>query len=183
MPTATTAAGTPTVGQQWFVVPNTSAKSGKPTGTVRLVNRYSGLVLAVSADKSRAAETTPGRTWTDTSGSTVGDGRTAAQQTLDLTPVGRAGYAPTLKFVTPKSGHKVSETIPVTVKLGGAALQAYNLRVDSAGLQYAWQPRAGDQRFKLHTTTLSNGVHTLLATATDQAGNKTTITEKITVKN
>ncbi|MGI8418354.1 MAG: RICIN domain-containing protein [Nakamurella sp.] len=182
-PTATTADGNAKVGQQWFVVPNTSARSGKPTGTVRLVNRYSGLVLAVSADKSRAAETTPGRSWTDTSGSTVGDGRNAAQQTLRLTSVGAASYAPTLKFVTPKSGHKVAGTIPVTVKLGGAALQAYNLRVDSAGLQYAWQPTAGNQRFKLHTRTLSNGVHTLLATATDQAGNNTAITEKITVRN
>jgi hypothetical protein len=35
----------------------------------------------------------------------------------------------------------------------------------------------------LDTATLTNGVHTLLATATDSAGNKTTITEKITVSN
>lgn len=124
-PTATVAVtGNAKVGQQWFVVPNTSAKNGQATGTVRLVNRYSGLVLAVSADKSRAAETTPGRSWTDTSGSTVGDGRTAAQQTLRLTSVGAASYTPTLHFVTPKSGHKVAGTTPVTVKLGGAALQA-----------------------------------------------------------
>lgn len=51
------------------------------------------------------------------------------------------------------------------------------------GLQYAAQPKPGTQTFQLDTATLTNGVHTLLATATDSAGNKTTITEKITVSN
>lgn len=70
--------GHPTVGQQWFLIPNASA-----TGTYRLVNRYSGLVLGLSG---RLAETTPPRNWTDTSGSPVGGGRTAAQQVLSLSP-------------------------------------------------------------------------------------------------
>ena len=48
------------VGQQWFVVPNTDPSSGEATGSVRLVNRYSGLVLGIDAS---AAATTPGRTW------------------------------------------------------------------------------------------------------------------------
>ncbi|MFE9426515.1 RICIN domain-containing protein [Kitasatospora sp. NPDC006697] len=73
-PSESTATG---VGQQWFV---------QPAGTAyRLVNRYSGLVLALNGS---TAETTPLRTWTDTTGSPVGAGRTAAQQTLTITPAG-----------------------------------------------------------------------------------------------
>jgi Ricin-type beta-trefoil lectin domain-like len=80
-PTVTAApGGRPAVGQQWFLIPNASA-----TGTYRLVNRYSGLVLGLYG---RLAETTPPRNWTDTSGSSVGGGRTAAQQVLSFSPTG-----------------------------------------------------------------------------------------------
>ncbi|MER5891146.1 RICIN domain-containing protein [Streptomyces sp. NPDC001941] len=85
-PTVTAApAGGPTVGQQWFVVRNTTT-GGAPTGTYRLVNRYSGLVIGLSATSGRLAETTPTRAWTDTSGSAVGGARTTAEQTLKLSP-------------------------------------------------------------------------------------------------
>ncbi|WP_317617769.1 RICIN domain-containing protein [Streptomyces sp. SDr-06] len=77
-------AGGATVGQQWFVVPVAA------TGSFRLVNRYSGLVIGLSARSDRFAETTPTRTWTDTTGSTVGGSRSAAEQTLTLTPTGSA---------------------------------------------------------------------------------------------
>jgi Ricin-type beta-trefoil lectin domain-like len=77
--------GGPTVGQQWFVIPSAPAD-----GTFRLVNRYSGLVIGMSATAGRLAETTPPRNWTDTSGSPVGDGRTAAEQTLRFAAVGAA---------------------------------------------------------------------------------------------
>lgn len=70
-----TAAGT-SVGQQWFIVGN------------RLVNRYSGLVLALSGNTTRLAETTPLRTWTDSTGNPVGGARAAGEQTLAFTPVG-----------------------------------------------------------------------------------------------
>lgn len=53
------------VGQQWWIIPARSAKDNSPTGAVRIVNRYSGLVLALSSEKRRRAETTPGRFWTD----------------------------------------------------------------------------------------------------------------------
>ncbi|MFJ1865082.1 RICIN domain-containing protein [Streptomyces sp. NPDC088097] len=87
-PTATDApTNGPTVGQQWFVIPNTTA-DGKPTGTHRLVNRYSGLALGLSAAQGRRAETTPVRAWTDTTGSPVGGARTTAEQTLTLTVSG-----------------------------------------------------------------------------------------------
>ncbi|MEU0599842.1 RICIN domain-containing protein [Streptomyces sp. NPDC006393] len=93
-PTVTAApAGGPSVGQQWWVIPGTTA-DGAPTGTYRLVNRYSGLVIGLSADARRLAETTPARYWSDTSGSRVGGARTAAEQTLALTPTGRAAASP-----------------------------------------------------------------------------------------
>ncbi|MFE1949813.1 RICIN domain-containing protein [Streptomyces sp. NPDC059524] len=73
--------GVPSVGQQWFVLRNTTA-DGTSTGTYRLVNRYSGLVLGLSAATARAAETTPPRYW-DASGGTGGT-RTPGEQTLTL---------------------------------------------------------------------------------------------------
>ncbi|WP_328321427.1 RICIN domain-containing protein [Streptomyces sp. NBC_00388] len=89
-PRATDApAGGPGVGQQWFVIKNTTV-GGKSTGTYRLVNRYSGLVLGLSAAGNRLAETTPTRAWTDTTGGPVGGGRSAAEQTLTLTAAGSA---------------------------------------------------------------------------------------------
>ncbi|TVZ90306.1 RICIN domain-containing protein [Streptomyces sp. BK340] len=85
-PTVTAApAGGPTVGQQWFLI-----RCARDGGGYRLVNRYSGLVLALSGTSGRHAETTPARNWTDMSGSSVGGGRTAAEQTLSLTPTGPA---------------------------------------------------------------------------------------------
>ncbi|MFI6090798.1 RICIN domain-containing protein [Streptomyces sp. NPDC051218] len=83
-PTVTGAPGAkPGVGQQWFVVPGKTT-DGRSTGTFHLVNRYSGLVIGMSSDTSRLAETTPTRAWTDGTGSPVGDGRTAAEQILTL---------------------------------------------------------------------------------------------------
>ncbi|WP_406345899.1 RICIN domain-containing protein [Streptomyces sp. NBC_00648] len=79
--------GGPTVGQQWFVVPDVSS-GGVRSGAYRLVNRYSGLVLGMSSETARLAETTPTRTWTNTTGSGVGGTRTAAEQTLTLTATG-----------------------------------------------------------------------------------------------
>ncbi|MEV6104335.1 RICIN domain-containing protein [Streptomyces sp. NPDC051940] len=80
----TLSGGKATVGQQWFVIPGTTA-DGHATGTFRLVNRYSGLVLGLSGATGRPVETTPTRAWTDTSGNPVGGGRTPAEQTLTFT--------------------------------------------------------------------------------------------------
>lgn len=91
---------------------------------------------------------------------------------------------PQMSFVTPGSGETLSGTVPVTVSLASASgLEAYNLRLDSAGLQYQWQPAAGQVTFSWDTTSVPNGVHTLLITATDVLGNKTTVTEQVTIAN
>lgn len=80
--TDTSDASTPNVGQQWFVIPSRDDSGQVISGSFRLINRYSGLALALPA--SSAPETTPVRSWTDASGSAVGGNRTAAQQTLSL---------------------------------------------------------------------------------------------------
>lgn len=87
-----TAAGTggPTVGQQWFVIRGTSPGDGTPTGAFKIVNRYSGLVIGLSSDSARPSETTPTRSWTNTTGNAVGGTRTNGEQTLTLTPIGQA---------------------------------------------------------------------------------------------
>ncbi|MFI8419261.1 RICIN domain-containing protein [Streptomyces sp. NPDC085479] len=138
-PVVTAAASGP--GQDWFVVPGASAADNTPTGTVKLVNRYSGLVLALSGTPARAAETTPARSWTDTTGSPVGAGRTAAEQTLGLTPVGDA----------PRT---------VTLTTGGKALDnPDHSTADGTGL-VTWTPNGGaNQKWTL--TPRAGGGHEL----------------------
>ncbi|GAA4049406.1 hypothetical protein GCM10023063_41280 [Arthrobacter methylotrophus] len=104
-PTVTAAAtGAGAVGQQWWVIKGTSATDNAPTGTVKLVNRYSGLELDLSSTSTRLAETTALRTWTDTSGNTVGGGRTAAEQALSLTVVGTSSSTDLTGTRTLKTG-------------------------------------------------------------------------------
>lgn len=80
--TLTALSGGPTVGQQWFAVPNVSTPStsgaSTTTGSYRLVNRYSGLVLSLSG----SGTTAPVRNWANTG--TAGDTTTPGAQTLSL---------------------------------------------------------------------------------------------------
>lgn len=77
--------GAPDVGQQWFVVPNTSATTGDATGGVRLVNRYSGLVLGFD---NSSVQTTPQRTWDQAAAKGLSS---ASDQTLVLTEYAGGG--------------------------------------------------------------------------------------------
>ncbi|MET8546472.1 RICIN domain-containing protein [Kitasatospora sp. NPDC004799] len=97
--TAGTADGNATVGQQWFVLPSRAGK-----GRFQLVNRYSGLVIGLSGTPGRLAETAPARSWSDTTGSAVGGGRTAAEQTLALTATGTAPETVVLTAPGDRSG-------------------------------------------------------------------------------
>ncbi|MFF2777586.1 RICIN domain-containing protein [Streptomyces sp. NPDC058052] len=143
-PTVTAAAsGT---GQDWFVVRGASAADNTPTGTVKLVNRYSGLVLGLSAAATRTAETTPARSWTDTSGSPVGSGRTAAEQTLTLTP---AGDAP--RTVTLTSGGKALDT-PNSSSADGTGLVTWTPN-NGANQKWTLTPRAdGGYELRNHSS-------------------------------
>ncbi|NYE94446.1 hypothetical protein FHU41_000667 [Psychromicrobium silvestre] len=88
-PITTVSCGAPAVTQQWFIVANTDPATGNATGSYHLVNRYSGLVLALSDAAGRLSETTPTRAWTNGTGNAVGGTRTGAEQTLSFTEAGQ----------------------------------------------------------------------------------------------
>ncbi|MFD7978414.1 RICIN domain-containing protein [Streptomyces sp. NPDC059071] len=128
-PTVTAAgAGGSTAGQEWFVIRGASAADNTPTGTYKLVNRYSGLVLGLSGDSARLAETTPARNWTDTSGSSVGGGRTAGEQNLTLTATGDAP--------SPLDGVR-------TLTTGGKALDDPDSSTANGTRLVTWTPNGG----------------------------------------
>ncbi|GAB3580015.1 RICIN domain-containing protein [Calidifontibacter terrae] len=85
-PTVTPAGTAATVGQQWWVLPSTSPIDGAATGTVRIVNRYSGLVISVPGGPGQAVVTTPIRSWTGRTAGQHGKPQSAEQQTLSLEP-------------------------------------------------------------------------------------------------
>ncbi|RKE17384.1 RICIN domain-containing protein [Streptomyces sp. TLI_171] len=123
-PTVTAAAQSgPGVGQQWFVLP--------AGGTVHLVNRYSGLDLALSADSSRPTETVPTRSWTNTTGNQVGGARTAAEQTLTLTPL---GAAPELVAVTGPGNQSTTVGTAVSLQIGATDSAGKALTFTATGL-------------------------------------------------
>ncbi|GAA5194027.1 hypothetical protein GCM10023322_57410 [Rugosimonospora acidiphila] len=90
---------------------------------------------------------------------------------------------PGVAFSTPGDGQAVGGQVQIAVQLTGTGLRAYDLRVDGGGLQYQYQPKPGTVTFTLDTTTLTNGRHTLLATATDEFGQKYTVTRPVVVAN
>jgi hypothetical protein len=132
----------PSVGQQWFVVPGTGAGSG----TYRLVNRYSGLVVGLSGSAGRLTETTPARYWTDTTGSSVGAGRTAAQQTLTMTAVGSSQGGSLNGVHTLVTGGKALDD-PNHSKSAGTQLITWSV---NGGANQSWQfTRQSDGSYQL----------------------------------
>lgn len=122
-PTATTVGGSPTVGQQWFIVGQ--------AGSFRLINRHSGLVLGMSGQSGRLTETTPTRTWTNTTGNPVGGSRTGAEQTLSFTEVGTSPNPPDLPDGT------------YTVVTSGRALDNPNHSTSPGTQMITWSPNGG----------------------------------------
>ncbi|MFE2163498.1 RICIN domain-containing protein [Streptomyces sp. NPDC059447] len=196
-----TAAGTggPTVGQQWFVIRGTSPADGTSTGSYKIVNRYSGLVIGLSEDSTRLAETTPTRSWTNTTGNAVGGTRTAAEQTLTLTPVAQAPETVTVTNPGNQAGttnKAVSLQLRATDSLGkpvtftATGLPA-GLGIGSGGLitgtpttagastvtvTAASATAAGSATFTWAVTAALDGVHSLTAggKALDNPGHSTT---------
>ncbi|MET9617737.1 RICIN domain-containing protein [Kitasatospora indigofera] len=164
-PTVTAAGlGGPGVGQQWFVIPGKSTDN-TATGTFRLVNRYSGLVIGLSSDSARPAETTPTRSWTDTTGTTVGGSRTASEQTLTLTPTGPAPETVTLPSPGNQSG-KVNTAVSLQLSANDSAGKTLTfsatglpagLSINSAGLVTGTPTTAGSSTV---TVTASSGTAT-----------------------
>ena len=79
-------AKTPAVGQEWFIeqIVKSPAASGPsvPTGAYKLVNRYSGEVLSLTAKSGAPVATAPQREWNNSG--TAGDTRPVAAQTLTI---------------------------------------------------------------------------------------------------
>ncbi|MFJ8441469.1 RICIN domain-containing protein [Kitasatospora griseola] len=153
-PTVTAApAGGPGVGQQWWVLRGTDA-AGNVDGTVKLVNRYSGLALGLSAATGRLVETAPARSWTDTSGSAVGAGRAAGEQALTLTAV---GSAPETVTVTNPGNQATKVNTAVSLQLGGN---------DSAGKALTWTATGLPAGLTISPAGLITGTPTAAGSAT-----------------
>ncbi|GGV04060.1 RICIN domain-containing protein [Kitasatospora aureofaciens] len=120
------AGGNATVGQQWFILPS---KAGK--GRFQLVNRYSGLVVGMSGASGRLAETVPARSWSDATGSTVGGGRTAAEQALAFAPT---GTAPETVLLTAPGDQSGTVGRAVSVQLGATDSAGKPLAFAATGL-------------------------------------------------
>ncbi|MEU4067892.1 RICIN domain-containing protein [Streptomyces wedmorensis] len=139
--------GGPSVGQQWFVIPGASSADGTATGAYRLVNRYSGLVIGLSSDAARLAETVPTRSWTNTTGDSVGGTRGAGEQTLTLTPTGAAPGGVT-------DG-------PHTLVTGGKALDNPDHGTTAGTQLITWTP-TGNANQTWNLTRNTDGSHTLV---------------------
>ncbi|MFD0569439.1 RICIN domain-containing protein [Kitasatospora gansuensis] len=124
-----TAAGS-SVGQQWFIIPGTTAGNA-PTGTYRLVNRYSGLVIGMSSDSSRLAETTPTRSWNNATGNAVGGTRAAGEQTLTLT---QTGSAPETVVIANPGDQSTKVNTAVSLQLGATDSAGKPLTYSATGL-------------------------------------------------
>nr|BFD86593.1 hypothetical protein StreXyl84_59940 [Streptomyces sp. Xyl84] len=136
------------VGRQWWVVAGTSA-AGASDGTYRLVNRYSGLVIGLSGDPARPAETTPARFWDAAGTGPVGGSRTAAEQTLTLTPTGAAP--------APLDGTRTLVTAGKALEVPGGST--------AAGTRLAtWTPNGGDHQ-KWRLARQDDGSYEIVSTA------------------
>ncbi|MGV9264200.1 RICIN domain-containing protein [Kitasatospora sp. NPDC003701] len=167
-----TAAGTsgPAVGQQWFVIPGTSATSGSASGTYHLVNRYSGLVIGLSTDTTRPAETTPTRTWTNATTSSVGGTRGAAEQTLTLT---QTGPAPTVVTVNDPGAQSTKVNTAAGLQIQANAGGAGTLSYSASGLPTGLSINTATGLITGTPTTAGASTVTVTATAGTTTGSTT----------
>jgi hypothetical protein len=90
--------------------------------------------------------------------------------------------APTVSFATPAAGTTVGGTVTLT---GSAADNVAVSHVDVSVDSGSWQPANGTTTWSAiaDTSSLADGTHTFFARATDGAGNATTASLTVTVKN
>ncbi|QMU71204.1 RICIN domain-containing protein [Streptacidiphilus sp. P02-A3a] len=146
----------PTVGQQWFVIADTNPRTGARTGSYRLVNRYSQLVLDLTGHAGQLTGTTPTRSWTNTTGNAVGGRGSAAEQTLRLTPAGRIPGPDRVSVYTPGAQTGTVGTA-VSVQVNAADSTGRTLGFTASGLP------AG---LSISSTGLITGTPTASGTAT-----------------
>ncbi|MFC9331581.1 RICIN domain-containing protein [Kitasatospora sp. NPDC057015] len=167
-----TAAGAsgPATGQQWFVIPGTSASNGSASGTYRLVNRYSGLVIGLSTDTARPAETTPTRTWTNATTSSVGGTRGAAEQTLTLT---QTGTAPAIITVNDPGTPSTKVNTATSLQITAASTSGGTLSYSASGLPAGLTINATTGLITGTPTTAGASNVTVTATAGTTSGSTT----------
>jgi sugar lactone lactonase YvrE len=97
--------------------------------------------------------------------------------------------APSLVFTAPAQGATIREPVTVTVQAtdGGSQVMTVALRVGSSPLAATVSPTlpAGYATASAvwDASSLADGAHTLVAVATDQAGNSTTVSRAVVVEN
>jgi len=74
-------------------------------------------------------------------------------------------------------------TVKVRVKADDSAITSYALRVDGVTLQSVSNASAGTYTYRLDTTALSDGDHSLVVRSGDADGRTTTLTQALTVAN
>ncbi|MER8047348.1 discoidin domain-containing protein [Streptomyces sp. NPDC094032] len=161
-----TAGSAPSAGRQWSVQMVTAAPAqggaSTPTGAYRLVNRYSGLALSLTA---QSVATSPQRGWDNTG--TTGDTRPAAAQQLTLTPAG--GSANTVT-VTPPADQSTPVGTPATAVQVQAqdSAPAQTLTYTASGLPggLSLDPATG----RVTGTPVTVGRSTVTVTVTDTTG-------------
>ncbi|WP_370097309.1 discoidin domain-containing protein [Streptacidiphilus sp. MAP12-20] len=153
--------GSPTTGQQWSI----RAATAPGQGGYRLVNRYSGLALSLTAQGSQVA-TAPQRGW-DNAGST-GDTRPAAAQLLAFRATGGTS-ANTVTVAPPGDQSSTGGTaiaplqISATDSAAGQAL-AYRASGLPAGLSI------NSSTGRITGTPTGSGASAVTVTATDTTG-------------
>ncbi|WP_225448231.1 RICIN domain-containing protein [Streptacidiphilus sp. P02-A3a] len=167
-PTVTATGGTgPTVGQQWWVIPDTSSSSGATSGSYRLVNRYSGLVVGLTTGSGAVAETTPARYWTNTTGNSVGGSRTSNEQTLTVTAVGTTAGTVT---VNPIGAQSWTDGTAVNLQATAASSTGATPAYSAVGLPAGVTVNSGTGLISGTPSSTGSGTATVTATAGAASG-------------
>jgi len=167
-PTVTAPGGNgPGVGQQWWVIPDTSAATGAATGSYRLVNRYSGLVIGLTTGSGAVAETTPARYWTNTTGNAVGGSRTSDEQTLTVTAVGSTAGTVTLN---PIGSQSWTDGTAVSLQAAASSSTGATPAYSAVGLPAGVTVNSGTGLVSGTPTSVGSGTATVTATAGAASG-------------
>ncbi|MBR7825147.1 RICIN domain-containing protein [Actinospica sp. MGRD01-02] len=170
-PTVTASGSTgATVGQQWWIIADTDSATGSQTGSYRLVNRYSGLVLALTTGSGASAETTPARYWSNATGNSVGGSRTANEQTLTITAVGAVTGTVTLASIGTQNW---TEGSPVSIRANATSSTGQTISYSASGLPAGVSIASSTGLISGDPTSTGSGKATVTATA-GGASNQTT---------
>jgi len=131
-------------------------------------------ILKQSADDLGTAGWDPNFGWGRVNAARAVSLATGGGATTDTTP-------PTVSFSSPSLGAAVSGTVTVSVSSAdNVGVSSVSLKVDGASLG---SDTVAPYGFSWNTSSLSNGQHTLMATASDAVGNTSSASISVTVSN